>query len=106
MGNTTNKDFNLVKAEALYLSYNRARQPDKTEFISELIRYQYFFGETSIVNCKLSLSRCYQKRTVQSVLEDLCHYKIVSFYSQTDYGHDGAGNATYSVITFTTAEGS
>lgn len=105
MGNTTNKDFNLVKAEELCLSYIKVRQAVKTEFISELISYQHFFGKTSIVDYKLSLSRRYQKRTVQSVLEDLGNYKIVDFYSQTDYGCHGTGKHTYSVITFTTAEG-
>lgn len=105
MGNTTNKDFNLVKAEQLCLSYIKARQAAKTEFISELIRYQHFFEVKSIVDCKLLLSRRYLKRTVQSVLADL-GYKIVSFYNQTDYEYHGTGKETYSVITFTTAEGS
>lgn len=105
MGNTTNKDFDIVKAEQLCLRYIRARQIAKTQFISELIGYQHFFGENSIVNCKLGLSRRYQRRTVQSVLSDL-GYKIVSFHSQTDSEYLGAGKHTYSVITFTTAEGS
>lgn len=105
MGNTTNKDFNLVKTEQLCLSYIKARQAARTEFVSELISYQHFFGEKSIVDCKLGLSRRYLKRTVQSVLADL-GYKIVSFYNQTDYEYCGTGKHTYSVITFTTAEGS
>ena len=106
MSNTANKDFNLVKAEQLCLYFIKVRQAAKTEFISELIKYQHFFGEKSIVNCKLMLSRRYLKRTAQSVLADLGHYKIVSFYNQTDYEYHGTDKHTYSVITFTTAGGS
>lgn len=104
MSSTTNKDFNIVKAQELCLSYTKARQVAKTKLILELIIYQRFFGEQSIVDCKLSLNRCYQKRTVEAVLSDL-GYKIVSFYNQTDYEYHGTDKHTYSVITFTTAEG-
>lgn len=104
MGNAT-KDFNLVKAEQLCFDCIRARQLSKAEFITELIDYQYFFGDKSIVDCKLGLSRRYRKQTVEAVLSKL-GYKIVSFHSQTDYEYRGIGKHTYSVLTFTTAEGS
>ncbi len=104
MSNSTSKDFNLVKAKQLCLSYIKARQSAKKEFITELIHYQYFFGKESIVNCKLGLTKRYKKKTVEAVLSDL-GYKIVSFHSQTDYEYRGTGKHTYSVLTFTTAEG-
>lgn len=104
MSNSTSKDFNIVKAEQLCLSYIKNRQAAKTEFISELISYQHFFGDVSIVNCKLILNRHYQKKTVESVLSDL-GYKIVSFYSQTRCAYILNSNRKHicSVLTFTTA---
>lgn len=105
MSIATNKDFNLVKAEQLCSSYIKARQAAKTELIAELIGYQHFFGDTSIVDCKLGLSRRYQRRTVNSVLSDL-GYKIVSFHTQTNYEYFGPAKHTFSVLTFTTAESS
>lgn len=105
MSNSTSKDFNLVKAEQLCLEYIKARQAAKTEFISELISYQHFFGDMSIVNCKLRLDKCYKRKTIESVLSDL-GYKLVSFSNQTNYVLYQTKKHTHSVITFTTAEGS
>lgn len=101
---TINKDFNLVKAECCCLDYIKSRQPAKTEFIVELISLQHFFGETSIVDCKLGLCKRYRKKTVEDVLSNL-GYKLVSFYYQTDFSLNGGETSTYSVITFTTADG-
>lgn len=58
-----------------------------------------------MVNCKLSLSRRFKRKTVESVLKDL-NYKLISFSSQTNYPLNWDEKPhTLSVITFTTAEG-
>lgn len=104
MNHSTSKDFNLVKAEQLCLFYIKNRQAAKTEFLTELISYQHFFGETSILNCKLGLSKRYLRKTAECVLSDL-GYKLIHFCNQTNSAIDGSEKATFSVITFTTAEG-
>ncbi len=98
---TTNKDFNLVKAQLRCIDYIKARQAAKTECITDLICLQNFFKETSIVDYKIALSRRYHKKTVEDVLSDI-GYKLVSFSYVTLL--DGSKKDTRSVITFTNAE--
>ena len=100
MDNSSNKKFDIEKAYSLLVDYVKNNKFAKASFIAELISYQNFFGDTSIVNCKLGLYKVFHRRTVVSVLADM-KYKIVSFHSQTDYSLDRTVTHTYSVLTFT-----
>ena len=97
-----NKDFNivnpkefLVNAEKFLSNYERKRQSSKSKFIKELIDYQHFFGDQTIVDCSLLLSGRYQKNIVDAVLSDLgCK---ITFYDSE--------KGLISVIKFTSTEG-
>lgn len=66
-----NKRFDVDKANELLTVYKKKRKFAKATFLEELIYYQNFFGNKSILNCDLLLSKKYQKRTVEAVLSDL-----------------------------------
>lgn len=74
----SNKNFNIDKAKELRLIYIKKRHYAKKNFIECLISYQHFFGNTSIVGCTLAINHNYQKRTIESVCDDL-GYKLVKF---------------------------
>lgn len=65
------KRFDINKANELLKVYKKKRQFGKVSFLKELISYQNFFGDKSILDCDLLLSKNYQKRTVETVLSDL-----------------------------------
>lgn len=75
--------FDVEKAENLCKVYHTKRHYAKERVLKELIRCQVFFGNTSIVDCKLSLSNHYQKRTVQSVLNEF-GYSLVHIKTHHD----------------------
>ena len=101
MDNSSNKKFDIEKAYSLLVDYVKNNKFAKASFIAELISYQNFFGNTSIVNCKLGLSKVFRHKTVKSVLADM-DYKMISFYSQTNCSLYGTETYTFSVLTFTT----
>lgn len=74
----SNKNFNISRAFELKEIYKKSHHYAKERFIEELVSYQYFFGSDSIVGCKLFTNHNYQKRTVESVLNDL-GYELVTF---------------------------
>lgn len=83
----SNKNFNIDKAQELRLIYIKKRHYAKKNFIDDLLSYQYFFGDLSIVGCTLSTTHIYQKRTIKAVCDDLGynlvefgHYKMIDFY--------------------------
>lgn len=73
-----NKKFNIDRALRLSTIYKKKRQYAKVKFVESLISYQYFFGSTSIVGCKLSTPQNFQKRTLEAVLDDL-GYHLATF---------------------------
>lgn len=80
------KIFDIDEALRLKMLYKKNRQVAKEIFLCELISYQTFFGtHTSIVGAKLSLTHCFKKKTVETVLNDL-NYKLISFSTPRQRG--------------------
>lgn len=104
MSNSVNKAFSLVEAFNLFKSYSQKRQRAKANFIAELIGCQIFVGSKKIVNYEVRVTKRYHKKTVTAVLDDM-NYKIVSFHYQSNYSLADNKKHTYTVITFTPAEG-
>ena len=75
-----NKSFNINVARGLL----SVLQGSARSFLKYLIDYQEFFGEDSIIDCKLELSEIYDQKTVESVLADL-GYKLVYYKSTKIY---------------------
>ena len=72
------KILDINKAENLCLTYKKHRHYAKERFLGDLIDFQYFFGNESIVNVNILLTTHYTKKTVQSVLADL-DYKLILY---------------------------
>lgn len=70
--------FNIEKAEKLRDMYHEKRHYAKERFLNELIGYQLFFGDTSIVDCNLDLCYHYQRKTAETVLKEL-GYTLTTF---------------------------
>ncbi len=104
MSNSVNKSFDLIAAFNLFKSYSQKRQRAKANFIAELIGCQIFVGSKSIVTYEVRVTKRYHKRTVTAVLDDM-NYKIVSFHYQSNYSLADNRKHTYTIITFTPAEG-
>lgn len=78
------KLFPIETAKQLLENYKKKRHFAKAEFINELIELQYFFGNTTILNCELLMNRLYRKRTIMSVLNDM-GYTDIKIKAVIDY---------------------
>lgn len=76
------KNFDVDKAAQLCIAYKKKRHYEKALLLAELISWQIFFGNTSIVGIQISLNRIYKKNTIKIVLSDL-GYELMSY--KTDY---------------------
>lgn len=92
--------FNIEKAEALCEIYHKKRHYAKERILNELIGYQEFFGDTSIIDCKLPLCYHYQKRTAESVLKELGYDLVIleTHYDEYNFLYDDS--KSYSEIRF------
>ena len=63
--------FDVEKANELLTNYRKKLQFSKASFLEELIYYQLSFGDNSILNSDLLLTRYYLKSTISSVVHSL-----------------------------------
>lgn len=83
------KRFDIEKANELLKLYKKKRHFGKISFLNELISYQYFFGDKTILDCDLLLKN-YQKRTIEAVLSDLGYILVYPPVHTTKWGLYGA----------------
>ena len=76
------ENFNLSKAEKFLANYKKNRHYAKEMLLTELISWQYFFGNSSIVGVKISTVQCYSRKTIETVLNDL-GYMLTSYKTTT-----------------------
>lgn len=75
--------FDIEKANELLKVYKEKRHRSKISFLNELISYQNFFGDKSILNCDLILQKNYQLKTIKAVLSDLGYMFIFPMHTTT-----------------------
>lgn len=94
------ENFDISKALELSHIYDKKRHYAKEKLLSDLIRWQHFFGDTSIVGVKISLEHRYQKTTVKTVLNEL-GYKLTSYRTITIHPYCCGTSENFIEITFT-----
>ncbi len=78
------KLFPIETAKQLLVNYKKKRHFAKAKFINELIELQYFFGNTTILNCELLMNGLYRKQTIMTVLNDM-DYTDIKIRTVIDY---------------------
>lgn len=92
--------FDTDKAEKLLPVYKKRRHYAKARLLAELISWQYFFGNASIVGVKVSMEHRYKRKTIQTVLNDL-GYIITSYKTITIHPYCFGTSITFTEFTFT-----
>jgi len=97
------KNFDIDKAEKLLPVYKQKRHYAKAMLITEIISWQYFFGNASIVGVKVSLNRRYKRKTIKTVLNDL-GYELTSYRNVTVHPYICGTSETFTEFTFTSKD--
>jgi len=93
------KIFDIDKAEKLLPVYKKKRHYAKALLLSEIISWQYFFGNTSIVGVKISMKHHYKTKTINTVLNDL-GYMLTSYKKFTIHPYTCGISETFIEFTF------
>lgn len=94
------KIFNIDEAQRLLPVYKKKRNYAKAMLLTELISWQDFFGNSSIVGVKVSTEHRYKRKTIQTVLNDL-GYILTSYRTVTTHPYCCVTSITFTEFTFT-----
>lgn len=95
--------FDTCKAEQLLEKYKVARKEKERKVLSDLISWQNFFGEYSIVGANISLTYLCGKKTIKKVLYDM-GYKIDTYSTNDSIDLQGVNHGKDTNFSFSKKE--
>lgn len=95
--------FDTCKAKQLMETYKAARKEKESKVLSDLISWQEFFGECSIIGANIGLTYFCNKKTIKKVLYDM-GYKLDTYSAKEQIDLQGVNHGKETYFSFSKKE--